>query len=51
MSLEQDVAAARRAVDALETACGPLSRHVGSSAVRWDDGYDDGVAGSGRGVR
>lgn len=85
MSLEQDVAAARRAVDALEAACSPLTRHFGdtvdarrlridvarlrddlallcgasrtasrapgSSAVVWDDGYDDGVAWSGRGVR
>jgi hypothetical protein len=85
MSLEQDVAAARRAVDALEAACSPLTRHFGdtvdarrlridiarlrddlallcgasrftpaapgSSAVIWDDGYDDGVAGSGRTVR
>lgn len=85
MSLEQDVAAARRAVDALEAACSPLTRHSGdtvdarrlridvarlrddlallggasrtapgapgSSAVTWDDGYDDGVAGSRRGVR
>ena len=27
MSLEQDVAAARQAVDALESACTPLARH------------------------
>ncbi len=85
MSLEQDVAAARRAVDALEAACSPLTRHFrdtadarrlridiarlrddlallcgasrstpvapGSSAVSWDDGHDDEVAGSGRFVR
>ncbi len=31
MSLEQDVAAARGAVDALEQACGPLSRHFGDT--------------------
>ncbi len=31
MSLEQDVAAARRAVDALERACGPLTRHFGDT--------------------
>ncbi|SFK54374.1 hypothetical protein [Geodermatophilus ruber] len=31
MSLEQDVAAARRAVDALEQACGPLARHFGDT--------------------
>ena len=31
MSLEQDVAAARRAVDALERACAPLSRHFGDT--------------------
>ena len=85
MSLEQDVAAARRAVDELEAACSPLTRHFGdtvdarrlridvsrlrddlallcgasrrapgvpgSSAVVWDDGHDDGVAGHGRTVR
>ncbi|MGK5171575.1 hypothetical protein [Geodermatophilus sp. CPCC 205761] len=31
MSLEQDVAAARRAVDALEQACGPLTRRFGDT--------------------
>jgi hypothetical protein len=31
MSLEQDVAAARRAVDALEEACGPVTRHFGDT--------------------
>jgi hypothetical protein len=31
MSLEQDVAAARRAVDALEAACAPLTRHFGDT--------------------
>ncbi|WP_448612413.1 hypothetical protein [Geodermatophilus sp. URMC 60] len=31
MSLEQDVAAARRAVDALEDACTPLSRYFGDT--------------------
>jgi hypothetical protein len=31
MSLEQDVAAARRAVDQLEAACTPLSRHFGDT--------------------
>ena len=31
MSLEQDVAAARRAVDELEAACTPLSRHFGDT--------------------
>ena len=31
MSLEQDVAAARRAVDALEQACGPVTRHFGDT--------------------
>jgi hypothetical protein len=31
MSLEQDVAAARRAVDALEAACTPLARHFGDT--------------------
>ncbi|TFV56663.1 hypothetical protein E4P41_15515 [Geodermatophilus sp. DF01-2] len=31
MSLEQDVAAARRAVDALEAACTPLTRHFGDT--------------------
>ncbi|NEK59413.1 hypothetical protein GCU56_16265 [Geodermatophilus sabuli] len=31
MSLEQDVAAARSAVDALEQACGPLTRHFGDT--------------------
>jgi hypothetical protein len=31
MSLEQDVAAARRAVDALEQACSPLTRHFGDT--------------------
>jgi hypothetical protein len=31
MSLEQDVAAARRAVDALERACGPVTRHFGDT--------------------
>ena len=31
MSLEQDVAAARRAVDALEQACTPLTRHFGDT--------------------
>ena len=31
MSLEQDVAAARRAVDALEHACTPLARHFGDT--------------------
>ncbi|MGY1637798.1 hypothetical protein ACI78V_14220 [Geodermatophilus sp. SYSU D00742] len=31
MSLEQDVAAARRAVDALEQACAPLTRHFGDT--------------------
>ncbi len=85
MSLEQDVAAARRAIDALEQACAPVTRHFGdtvdarrlridvarlrddlallcgasrsapdvpgSSAVMWDDGYVDGVAGSGRSLR
>ncbi|MGR6963340.1 hypothetical protein ACU610_02615 [Geodermatophilus sp. URMC 61] len=87
MSLEQDVAAARRAVDELEAACSPLTRYFGdtvdarrlridvarlrddltllcgaaatrgvpgvpfSPGVSWDDGYDDGVAGSGRTVR
>jgi len=82
MSLEQDVAAARRAVDALEQACGPVTRHFGdtvdarrlrvdvarlrddlnllcgavpvyagepqyASSV-YDDGWDEGVAASGR---
>jgi hypothetical protein len=31
MSLEQDVAAVRRAVDALEHACTPLTRHFGDT--------------------
>ena len=31
MSLEQDVTAARRAVDALEAACSPLNRHLGDT--------------------
>ena len=31
MSLEQDVAAARRAVDDLEAACTPLARYFGES--------------------
>ena len=31
MSLEQDVAAARRAIDALENACTPLARHFGDT--------------------
>ncbi|MBM7809061.1 hypothetical protein JOD57_004898 [Geodermatophilus bullaregiensis] len=31
MSLEQDVAAARGAVDALEKACAPLARHFGDT--------------------
>ena len=31
MSLEQDVAAARRAVDELEAACSPLTRHFGTT--------------------
>ena len=31
MSLEQDVAAARQAVDALEQACTPLTRHFGDT--------------------
>ncbi|MGY1829350.1 hypothetical protein ACI8AA_02855 [Geodermatophilus sp. SYSU D01180] len=31
MSLEQDVAAARRAVDALEEACAPLTGHFGDT--------------------
>ena len=31
MSLEQDVAAARRAVEALEQACVPLARHFGDT--------------------
>jgi len=31
MSLEQDVAAARTAVDALEQACAPLTRHFGDT--------------------
>jgi hypothetical protein len=31
MSLEQDVTAARRAVDALEAACTPLARHFGDT--------------------
>ena len=31
MSLEQDVAAARRAVDDLEAACSPLTRHFGDT--------------------
>jgi hypothetical protein len=31
MSLEQDVAAAREAVDALEQACGPVTRHFGDT--------------------
>jgi hypothetical protein len=31
MSLEQDVVAARRAVDDLEQACAPLTRHFGDT--------------------
>jgi hypothetical protein len=31
MSLDQDVAAARRAVDALEDACSPLTKHFGDT--------------------
>ena len=31
MSLEQDVAAAREAVDALESACAPVTRHFGDT--------------------
>jgi hypothetical protein len=31
MSLEQDVAAARRAVDALEQACVPVTKHFGET--------------------
>jgi hypothetical protein len=31
MSLEQDVAAAREAVDALERACAPVTRHFGDT--------------------
>jgi len=31
MSLEQDVAAARRAIDALEEACAPMTRHFGDT--------------------
>jgi hypothetical protein len=31
MSLEQDVAAAREAVDALEQACAPVTRHFGDT--------------------
>jgi hypothetical protein len=82
MSLEQDVAAARRAVDALEQACGPVTRHFGDTVdarrlrvdvtrlrddlnllcgaerahaggpryatADYDDGWDEGVATSGR---
>jgi hypothetical protein len=31
MSLEQDMAAAREAVDALEQACAPVTRHFGDT--------------------
>ncbi|SDC89829.1 hypothetical protein SAMN05660690_2825 [Geodermatophilus telluris] len=31
MSLEQDVAAARGAIEALERACAPLTRHFGDT--------------------
>ena len=31
MSLEQDVATAREAVDALEQACAPVTRHFGDT--------------------
>jgi hypothetical protein len=31
MSLEQDVATARQAIDALEQACGPVTRHFGDT--------------------
>jgi hypothetical protein len=31
MSLEQDVAAARQALDAFEQACAPVSRHFGDT--------------------
>ena len=31
MSLEQDVAAAREALDAFEQACAPVSRHFGDT--------------------
>jgi hypothetical protein len=31
MSLEQDVAAARQALEAFEQACGPITRHFGDT--------------------
>jgi hypothetical protein len=31
MSLDQDVAAARRAIDVLEQACAPMTRHFGET--------------------
>jgi hypothetical protein len=31
MSLDQDVAAAQRAIDALEQACAPLAKHYGDT--------------------
>jgi hypothetical protein len=46
MSVEQDVAAARRAVDAL---CGARAQAVDDAfAVVYGDGDDDGMGGSGR---
>jgi hypothetical protein len=48
MSVEQDVAAARRAVDALEQACAPLTRHFGDTVDSRRLRDDDGMGGSGR---
>jgi hypothetical protein len=31
MSLDQDVAAARRAIDAVEQACAPIAKHYGDT--------------------
>jgi hypothetical protein len=31
MSVEEDVAAARRAIDALEQACAPMTKHFGDT--------------------
>jgi hypothetical protein len=50
LTVEQDVADARAAIDDLGRACSSAARHLPDTASFYDDGYDRLMDAPGRGV-